>query len=70
MMVGWHDLREKCKTCGERAAFSVEYTNDDLPKGYIRDGTRLEAYCLHHLPEEVSRDRQAMMKEAQRPFGI
>ena len=68
MMVGWRDLREKCRTCGIRADFSVEYTNDDLPKWYLQDGTRVIGYCLQHVPEEVKLSKASMLAEAQKPF--
>lgn len=70
VMIAWRDLRAKCKICKERADFSVEYTNDDLPKNYLRDGTRLKHYCLEHLPKEVMASKENMMKAAQRPFGL
>lgn len=68
MMVGWRDLRAKCKACGERAAFTVVYTNDDLLEGYIRDGTREEGFCLKHLPKEVEESRRDILDEVQKPF--
>lgn len=45
-------LNYKCD-CGKRADFSVEYTNDDLPKGYVRQGTRILEYCTNCLPKEA-----------------
>ena len=70
IIISWHDLREVCTVCGERADFSVEYSNDDLPKGYLRSGTRIKGYCLHHLPKEVTMDKLLMIKAAQQPTGI
>ncbi len=67
-MISWRDLRNKCKMCDKCADFDVEYSNEDLPEGYLRDGTRIVGYCLDHLPQEVSRSKESMLKAAQQPF--
>ena len=70
MMTGWRDLRDTCSVCGKRADFAVVRTNDDLPAGYIRSGTRETGYCLAHLPEEVHRDKASMLSAVQQPFAV
>ena len=69
-IIAWHDLREICIICDERADFSVEYSNKDLPTGYLRSGTRIKGYCLHHLPKEVTIDKLQMIETAQQPYGV
>ena len=69
MMIGWHDLRGTCKVCNERAGYSVEYTNNDADV-YLRNTTRLEYYCVDHLPDKIAIDIASMMKAAQNPPGL
>ena len=66
MFLAWRDLRNTCKECGERADFDVEYSNADLPIGYIRDGFRIVGFCRQHLPEEVVESRKYIYDEATR----
>lgn len=39
-----------CKECSRPAAFEITRTNDDLPDGYWKEGTRAECYCRSCLP--------------------
>ncbi len=43
----------KCNECNSPAIFELTRTNEDLPDGYMKDGTRMETYCKKHLPAEA-----------------
>ena len=52
MITQIQSLQGKCSICGIRADFQITKTNDDLPKGYCRDGVRAVYYCKACMPQE------------------
>ena len=48
-------LTASCKMCGKPADFEITRTNSDLPPHYYKGGSRVETYCIEHLPEEAKR---------------
>lgn len=69
MITSFHNLQGNCKVCGIRADWMIEKTNDDLPDGYFKEGTRGEYYCEAHLPDEAKCLIDSAIANAQRPFG-
>ena len=53
MIISIRRLDFQCSACELPAVFQVERTNDDLPDGYFKEGTRTEAYCNSHLPSHT-----------------